>query len=131
MENQEINKRTKGPKFTEQEDMVIKLAIERTEGNMDVRCKVAAKALNRPIESIKGRYYTLLYLGKIERVMFPRSPKYIYEIETKPVEAREPEPEPQKPVRVYKPRKKKAEEEIQKVETPSKWRRILNILFNK
>lgn len=128
MENQEI-KRVKGPKFTEQEDMVIKLALEKSEGDMDNRCKVAAEALNRPIDSIKGRYYTLLYSGKIERVMFPRSPKYIYDIASKPAEVKE--PEPKKPVRTYKPRKKKAKEVQVEVKTPSKWRRILNILFNK
>lgn len=128
MENQEI-KRVKGPKFTEQEDMVIKLALEKSEGDMDNRCKVAAEALGRPIDSIKGRYYTLLYSGKIERVMFPRSPKYIYDIASKPAEMKE--PEPKKPVRTYKPRKKKAEEVQVEIKTPSKWRRILNILFNK
>lgn len=128
MENQEI-KRVKGPKFTEQEDMVIKLALEKSEGDMDNRCKVAAEALNRPIDSIKGRYYTLLYSGKIERVMFPRSPKYIYDMTSKPAEVKE--PEPKKPVRTYKPRKKKAEEVQVEIKTPSKWRRILNILFNK
>lgn len=128
MENQEI-KRVKGPKFTEQEDMVIKLALEKSEGDMDNRCKVAAEALGRPIDSIKGRYYTLLYSGKIERVMFPRSPKYIYDIVSKPTEVKE--PEPKKPVRTYKPRKKKAEEVQVEIKTPSKWRRILNILFNK
>lgn len=128
MENQEI-KRVKGPKFTEQEDMVIKLALEKSEGDMDNRCKVAAEALGRPIDSIKGRYYTLLYSGKIERVMFPRSPKYIYDMTSKPAEVKE--PEPKKSVRTYKPRKKKAEEVQVEIKTPSKWRRILNILFNK
>lgn len=131
MENQEI-KRVKGPKFTEQEDTVIKLALENSKGNMDDRCKVAAEALNRPLDSIKGRYYTLMYLGKMERIMFPRSPKYLYdEIEAKIAEVKEPEPEPKKPVRTYKPRKKKTEEVQVEVKTSSKWRRIIDILFNK
>lgn len=130
MENKEI-KKVKRPRFTEQEDMVIKLALENSEGNMHNRCKAAAKALNRSVYSIKGRYYTLIYSGKIEKIILPRSPRYLYdEIEAKPVEVKEPKPEPKKPVRTYKLRKKAEEVQVE-VKTPSKWRRIMNILFNK
>lgn len=48
MENQEIKEkqiRQRCPKFTEQEDIVIKLAIKNTEGHMHDRCEVTAKLL--------------------------------------------------------------------------------------
>lgn len=122
MENQEIKKkRFKSSNFTEQEDVVIKLAIENTRGPLHDRSVAASQAINRSPKSIMRRYYYLVARGEMEKLDIPRKPKDMTKREG---QAPKKAPEVKSP-KIHKPVKK------QETKAPSKWRRIINILFDK